>query len=102
MLTFSKMAIEGGVFYDKVIGGTGNLDIVGADKGMFSDGLGLDFGLTYDFTARSKTVLMFSMPLHNFFNEGYEGTTWNGTFGKPWKGVDRRVGYITITHRIRL
>ena len=102
VLTFSKMAIEGGVFYDKVIGGTGNLDIVGADKGMFSDGLGLDFGLTYDFTARSKTVLMFSMPLHNFFNEGYEGTTWNGTFGKPWNGVDRRVGYITITHRIRL
>ena len=101
VLTFANMAIEGGVFYDKVLGATGN-HYLGAKKEMLSDGLGLDFGLSYDFSAHSKTVLMFSMPLHNFFNEGYEGASWNGNLGKPWEGVNRRVGYITLTHRIRL
>ena len=102
VISFQDIAIEGGVFYDKVLGGVGNLDRVGADKTMFSDGLGLDFGLSHNFTSNSRTVFMFSMPLHNFLNEGYEGPTWDGSIGKPWEGVNRRVGYITITHRICL
>lgn len=101
VITFENMAIEGGVFYDKVIGSTGNL-FIGSDKAMFSDGLGLDFGLSYSTSSHSKTVLMFSMPLHNYFNEGYEGMKFDGSFGKPWDGMNRRVGYITLTHRIRL
>ena len=70
-------------------------------KGMISDGLGLDFGVSYNTSAHSKTVLMFSMPLHNFFNDGYTIEN-NGTAYKPWEGINRRVGYITLTHRIRL
>lgn len=116
VLTFSNIAIEGGIFYDKVIGCGGNLNdrnygpFLGTntytdarpEKEMLSDGLGLDFGITYSISARSKTVLMFSMPLHNFFNEGYECHYSNGTSYKPWEGVNRRVGYITLTHRICL
>ena len=45
---------------------------------------------------------MFSMPLHNFFNEGYECRDALGNPFKPWEGYNRRVGYITLTHRIRL
>ena len=98
VLKFQDIALEGGVFYDKVVGCAGN-HFLGADKAMLSEGLGLDFGFSYDFSAHSRTVLMFSMPLHNFFNEGY---TVEGITAKPWDGVNRRVGYITITHRIRL
>ena len=102
IINFEDIAIEGGIFYDKVLGGVGNLDRVGADKAMFSDGLGLDFGLSHNFSSSSSTVFMFSIPLHNFLNEGYAGPTWDGSNGKPWEGVNRRVGYITITHRICL
>lgn len=109
VITFDELAIEGGVFYDKVIGCGGNLNdknwgnfIADPDKGMLSDGLGLDFGITYSTSARSKTVLMFSMPLHNFFNESYECSDASGNIFRPWEGVSRRIGYITLTHRIRL
>lgn len=109
VITFEDLSIEGGVFYDKVVGCTGNLNdeawgnfIATPDKGMLSDGLGLDFGVSYNTSAHSKTVLMFSMPLHNFFNEGYECRDALGNPFKPWEGYNRRVGYITLTHRIRL
>lgn len=109
VITFEDLSIEGGVFYDKVVGCSGNLNdeawgnfIATPDKGMLSDGLGLDFGVSYNTSAHSKTVLMFSMPLHNFFNEGYECRDALGNHFKPWEGYNRRVGYITLTHRIRL
>lgn len=109
VITFEYLSIEGGVFYDKVVGCSGNLNdeawgnfIATPDKGMLSDGLGLDFGVSYKTSAHSKTVLMFSMPLHNFFNEGYECRDALGNPFKPWEGYNRRVGYITLTHRIRL
>lgn len=109
VITFEDLSIEGGVFYDKVVGCSGNLNdeawgnfIATPDKGMLSDGLGLDFGVSYKTSAHSKTVLMFSMPLHNFFNEGYECRDALGNPFKPWEGYNRRVGYITLTHRIRL
>jgi hypothetical protein len=109
VITFEDLSIEGGVFYDKVVGCSGNLNdeawgnfIATPDKGMLSDGLGLDFGVSYNTSAHSKTVLMFSMPLHNFFNEGYECRDALGNPFKPWEGYNRRVGYITLTHRIRL
>lgn len=109
VITFEDLSIEGGVFYDKVVGCSGNLNdeawgnfIATPNKGMLSDGLGLDFGVSYNTSAHSKTVLMFSMPLHNFFNEGYECRDALGNPFKPWEGYNRRVGYITLTHRIRL
>ena len=109
VITFEDLSIEGGVFYDKVVGCSGNLNdeawgnfIATPNKGMLSDGLGLDFGVSYKTSAHSKTVLMFSMPLHNFFNEGYECRDALGNPFKPWEGYNRRVGYITLTHRIRL
>lgn len=109
VITFEDIAIEGGIFYDKVVGWGGNYNgedmnlpyPMQCDNSMFSDGLGLDFGITYSMNARSKTVLMFSMPLHNFFNDGFTIEN-NGTAYKPWEGMNRRVGYITLTHRIRL
>lgn len=109
VITFEDLSIEGGVFYDKVVGCSGNLNdeawgnfIATPEKGMLSDGLGLDFGVSYNTSAHSKTVLMFSMPLHNFFNEGYECRDALSNPFKPWEGYNRRVGYITLTHRIRL
>lgn len=116
VVTFEDIAIEGGIFYDKVIGCGGNLNDkdwghfiatntytdARPEKEMLSDGFGLDFGITYSISARSKTVLMFSMPLHNFFNEGYECRDDLGNIYRPWEGVNRRIGYITLTHRIRL
>ncbi|MBO4599259.1 MAG: hypothetical protein J5641_00820 [Bacteroidales bacterium] len=86
-----KWAVEGGVFYDKVLGCGGNYK---GDKEMLLGGLGLDFSFGYTTSAHNKTMIMFSMPLHNFFNEDYA----NGVF----QGMKRRVGYIMLTHRVIL
>lgn len=83
-------AFEGGVFYDMVVGCGGTVE--DNNKSRLSDGLGLDFALNMQFGKHHKSMLQFSMPLHNFFNEDY--------FGQA--GMKRRVGYIMLTHRIIL
>ena len=89
-----KSALEAGVFYDKVLSCTGSSHALGApDKDMLLSGWGLDFALTYTNKANTqKSMLMFSMPLHNFINENYAGGL--------TKGLKRKVGYIMLTHRV--
>ena len=85
-----KGAIEGGVFYDMVVGSSGSVEDINKDRLL--GGLGLDFALSWNVNGRHKTMAQFSMPLHNFFNEEYTGQG----------GMKRRVGYIMLTHRIVL
>ena len=85
-----KGAIEGGVFYDMVVGCCGSIEDV--NKERLLSGLGLDFALSWTVNKNHKTIAQFSMPLHNFFNEEYVGQA----------GFKRRVGYIMLTHRIVL
>lgn len=86
-----KTSIEAGVYYDMVVGAGGTFPNV--EKEMFSDGLGLDFALSFSSGNSRQSVLTFMLPLHNFLNEDYGG-------GTVFKGMDRRVGYIMFTQRI--
>ena len=83
------MAIEAGVFYDVLTGIGGSMP--NTEKDMLKGGLGLDFGLS-SIDKGGRTVLQFSMPLHNFFNTDYHGL----------EGVKRKVGYIMLTRRVCL
>lgn len=86
-------ALEAGVFYDKVVGCGGTWEARNIE--MLQSGWGLDFALSRTVAkGRHKTMLMFSMPLHNFFNTAYA----DGSL----KNVHRRVGYIMLTHRVVL
>ena len=86
-----KNAFEAGVFYDIVTGCGGS--IANTDKDRLKGGLGLDFAFsTTDKKDKTKTLLQFSMPLHNFFNTDYAGQS----------GLKRKVGYIMLTQRIIL
>lgn len=86
-------ALEAGVFYDKVVGCGGTWEA--RNKEMLQSGWGLDFALSRTVAkGRHKTMLMFSMPLHNFFNTAYADSS--------LKNVHRRVGYIMLTHRVVL
>lgn len=86
-------ALEAGVFYDKVVGCGGTWEARNIE--MLQSGWGLDFALSRTVAkGRHKTMLMFSMPLHNFFNNAYA----DGSL----KNVHRRVGYIMLTHRVVL
>ena len=85
-----KGTIEGGVFYDMVVGCGGSVEDINKDRLL--SGLGLDFALSWNVNGHHKTMAQFSMPLHNFFNEEYTGQG----------GMKRRVGYIMLTHRIVL
>lgn len=88
-----KNAIEAGVFYDKVVGCGGTLASRHPD--MLLGGWGLDFALSRTISrGRQKTILMFSMPLHNFFNPAYP----DGSL----RNLSRRIGYIMLTHRVIL
>lgn len=89
MIGGDKRCIEAGVFYDVVTGCGGSID--GTDKDRLKGGLGLDFALSYSHK-QGKTLLQFSMPLHNFFNTGYEGQG----------DLKRKVGYIMLTRRVNL
>ena len=83
--------IELGAFYDVVTGCSGS--VANTDKKQLKGGFGLDFA--YSATSRkrhSMLTLMFSMPLHNFFDTDYQGL----------ENVKRRVGYIILTNRIYL
>ena len=86
-------ALEAGVFYDKVVGCGGTWEARNIE--MLQSGWGLDFALSRTVAkGRHKTMLMFSMPLNNFFNTAYA----DGSL----KNVHRRVGYIMLTHRVVL
>ncbi len=86
-------ALEAGVFYDKVVGCGGTWEARNIE--MLQSGWGLDFALSRTVAkGRHKTMLLFSMPLHNFFNTAYA----DGSL----KNVHRRVGYIMLTHRVVL
>ena len=89
-------AFEAGVFYDHPLSCTGSWQYWGTpDKEMIQGGWGLDFA--FSLTNRSntnKSMITFSMPLHNLLNEDYGGGL--------LRGLNRRVGYIMFTHRIVL
>lgn len=92
-----KKALEAGVHYDIVTGCGGSVDNV--EKDMFKSGLGLDFALSYTSSrGNNKTLLSFSMPLHNFLNTDYTDKAGN----KSLAGMKRKVGYIMLTRRIML
>lgn len=84
------IALEAGVFYDMVLGAGGSYP--NADPEMLKDGWGLDFSLSIGGSEMRKFLITFSMPLHNFLNEDYYTTEFDG--------MNRRVGYIMLTNRI--
>ena len=88
----STLGLEVGTFYDKVVGCSGSYRPTSKD--MFLDGWGLDIALSYGSSRRnqSRSILRFSMPFHNFFNEAYA----DGSL----QGMKRRVGYIMFSHRV--
>ena len=91
ILGSQKHALEAGVFYDVVTGIGGSA--ANTEKDMLKGGLGLDFALsTTDKKEKTKLLLQFSMPLHNFFNTDYAGQG----------DLKRKVGYIMLTQRIML
>lgn len=86
-----KTALEAGAFYDMVLNCTGSWGK--PDKDMILGGWGLDFALSStNKSGTRKNMLMFSLPLHNFFNEAYAGGL--------LKGLKRKVGYIMVSHRV--
>ena len=89
-----KTAVEAGVYYDQVVGASGSWTTWGdPNKDMFANGWGLDFSLTYHSNNSNRiTLLMFSMPLHNYLNQNYAAYDLGA--------MVRKVGYISLTHRI--
>lgn len=83
--------LEAGVFYDKVVRCGGS--IARPNTNMLKEGWGIDVGFsTTDKKDRSKFIVQFSMPLHNFLNEDHA----------QFYGKKRRVGYIMLTQRFNL
>ena len=89
-----KRAFEAGAFYDVVTGCGGSFD--NKDKGMLKGGFGLDFAFSTTDKKGNKTLLQFSMPLHNFIDSSYNKN------GIDLSGMKRKVGYISLTQRIAL
>lgn len=91
-----RKAFEVGVFYDQPLSCTGSWTGWGTlDKEMIQGGWGLDFALSLtNRDNKYKSMITFSMPLHNLINENYGGGLLNG--------FNRRVGYIMLTSRIIL
>lgn len=85
-----KRAFEAGVFYDIVTSCGGSVQ--NTDKKMLKGGFGLDFAFSSTDKKGNKTLLQFSMPLHNFFDTSYDGQS----------DLKRKVGYISLTQRIAL
>ena len=85
-----ELSFEAGVFYDVLTGCGGSME---NDKDMLKGGWGLDFAISStNKDGRSKFQIQFSMPLHNFLNDGFPGQ----------EGMKRKVGYIALTERICL
>ena len=89
-----KRAFEAGAFYDVVTGCGGSFD--NTDKGMLKGGFGLDFAFSTTDKKGNKTLLQFSMPLHNFIDSSYNKN------GIDLSGMKRKVGYISLTQRFAL
>lgn len=87
IIGYEKASLEAGVFYDILTGAGGSLP--GKDKDMLKGGVGLDFAFSSDFKG-GRTIIQFSLPLHNFFNNDYQGL----------QGVKRKVAYITLSRRV--
>ena len=86
-----ELSFEAGVFYDVVTGCGGSIDDTNKDR--LKGGWGLDFALSStNKDGKSKFLIQFSMPLHNFLNDGFLGQ----------EGMKRKVGYIALTERICL
>ena len=85
-----KRAFEAGAFYDVVTSCCGSVQ--NTDKKMLKGGFGLDFAFSSTDKKGNKTLLQFSMPLHNFFDTSYDGQS----------DLKRKVGYISLTQRIAL
>jgi len=84
-----EASFETGVFYDIVTGCSSTYQ--SHDKKMLKGGLGLDFALSVTGkNSKSKAILEFSMPLHNFFDTSYPNQA----------DFKRKVGYIRLTRRI--
>lgn len=84
-----KNRVEIGAFYDILTGCGGT--VADTNKKRLKGGFGLDFSASlFKDKDNNYVTLQFSMPLHNFMNEDYEGQT----------GMKRRVGYIMLTDRI--
>lgn len=88
---FEKFELEAGVFYDFVTGCGGN-NYLNKTTSRLDDGWGLDFSVGLKGTPHSKSIIQFSMPLHNFFNSSYPDQL----------GMKRKVGYVMFTRRISL
>ena len=89
--------LQAGVFYDVLTGHGGTLQF--KEKDMLKGGWGLDFGLRRTMkNGLSETIIQFTLPLHNFFNDKYRSS--DGTISL--EGIKRRVGYLFITERIKL
>ena len=94
-----KNAFEAGVFYDIATSCKGVLIndrgvTLDAEKDMLKSGLGLDFALSStNEKETNKFILQFSMPLHNFLNDGHK----SGAL----IGLKRKVGYIMLTQRVQ-
>ena len=84
-----RQSFEAGVFYDVVAGCGGTVEDTNKDR--IKGGLGLDFSFASNHKY-SKSLIQFSMPLHNFLNSSYNGQA----------GMKRKVGYIMLTHRVFL
>lgn len=83
--------LEAGVFYDAVVGCGGT--VADTSKKRLKGGVGLDFALSVTSkNKRSKSILQFSMPLHNFFDTDYAGQA----------DYNRKISYIMLTQRIML
>ena len=85
-----KRAFEAGAFYDIVTSCGGSVQ--NTDKKMLKGGFGLDFAFSSTDKKGNKTLLQFSMPLHNFFDTSYDGQS----------DLKRKVGYISLTQRFAL
>lgn len=86
ILGYEKASLEAGVFYDVPTGAGGSAF---HEKDMLKGGVGLDFAMSYEIKG-GRTLIQFSLPLHNFFNNDYPGL----------KGVKRKVAYISFTRRV--
>lgn len=91
LLGSEDCSLEGGIFYDMVTGCGGSVE--DTNKKRLLEGFGLDFALSVTLKRlKHKTILQFSMPLHNFLNPDYPGQA----------DMVRKVGYLRVTHRIML
>lgn len=92
---YKGIALEGGVFFDIIVGAGGNFK--NSNIEMLKNGLGLEFSLTL-MADKKLLSITYSMPLHNFLNENYK----DASGANPFDGMKRRIGYIMLNYRFIL